>query len=175
VETRDRTRPRWRPDTPLDTRTFYRRRREARTWFDKTANPPRIQRTRPRTPDRRRFSRSRNRPPISRSTSSRNRSPARVSSVSLELTHDGDAQRKEDLDDSRRLERTLAYADRTDASTEPVRFAHPFAFVHRFTPSRVASSNRPLGAAFENAPRLSIRCRQCTSPPTSPTERSRGR
>ena len=32
-----------------------------------------------------------------------------------------------------------------------------------------------LGATFENSPRLSARCRQRTSPPTSPTERSRGR
>ena len=86
------------------------------------------------------------------------------------------ARRKTTKDlESPRLVRTSAYADRTDASTEPVRLLHPFAVVHRFTPSRVASSNLPLGATFENSPRLSARCRQCTSPPTSPTERSRGR
>ena len=77
--------------------------------------------------------------------------------------------------ESPRLVRTSAYADRTEGSIEPVRLLHPFAVVHRFTPSRVASSNLPLGVTFENSPRLSARCRQCTSPPTSPTERSRGR
>ncbi len=123
VERRDRTPPRWRPDTPLDTRTFYRRRREARTWFDKTANPPRIPRTRPRTPDRRHFFRSRNRSPIVHSTSSRNRSPARVSSVGQSSRASKDDERSRITTPRTHLgvRRPNRRIDRTRAIAPPVR------------------------------------------------------
>ena len=74
---------------------------------------------------------------------------------------------------SPRLARTSACAGRTDASTRrdcSTRSPSSIVSPPRASPRRIFRSARRL-----SSPRLSARCRQCTSPPTSPTERSRGR